>query len=217
MTLKEYNGRKKTLNKHINDAKSNFKSTKPSVVRKAKENIIKFQRLLNNLEEDFLTQKTIDQDYLSKFYANRIADMFGVNKIFFTEAELELRYKNKKKDASSRGLEFSLSYETFCIVMTQPSCFYTGLKYRVANEISLERVDSDKGYVEGNVVSCLGYINSSKSDLSVKEMEVLLQRVDSGKRLLFTTGLDVNTLRSVCNSTRDYLNKKDMFSFNPCI
>lgn len=79
--------------------------------------------------------------------------------------------KNYKKNAKNRGVEFSLSNDCFRKI-TSSNCYYcnalpnnriqkhknTG--YYIYNGI--DRVDSNKGYVEGNVVSCCSNCNYLK-------------------------------------------------------
>lgn len=149
---------------------------------------------------------------------NSIAEMFGFNRILFTEKTLKERYNYKKINARKRNIKFDLSFENFVIVMSQPTCFYTGIPYKSAKEISLERVDNSKGYVEDNVVSCNGYINMLKGDLSLEEIGVLLKRKKI-KHLAanFTTPLTEQQLRDIYSNTQMFLKRRPLDSFNPTI
>lgn len=149
---------------------------------------------------------------------NSIAEMFGFNRILFTEKTLKERYNYKKINARKRNIKFDLSFESFAIVMSQPTCFYTGIPYQSAKEISLERVDNSKGYIEDNVVSCNGYINMLKGDFSLEEIGVLLKRKKIQHLATnFTTPLTEQQLRDIYSNTQMFLKRRPLDSFNPTI
>lgn len=83
------------------------------------------------------------------------------------------------QSAQDRNLEFNLSFETVKRLITYPLCYYTGKPFE--NEgiysRSFDRVDSAKGYVEGNVVACTIDINQKKSNLSESEIFCLYDKL----------------------------------------
>jgi len=92
-----------------------------------------------------------------------------------TLTDLEVAKKMIKiyQSAADRNLDFDLSFNTVKKLLLEPSCYYTGKKFE-ENGIfarSFDRVDSDLGYVEGNVVACTVDINSKKSNLTFEEIE----------------------------------------------
>jgi len=63
-------------------------------------------------------------------------------------------------------------------------CAYSGLKMthvrgegRVQTNISIDRIDSSKGYEPGNVVLCCFAVNLMKQSLSVGEFHALVRRI----------------------------------------
>jgi hypothetical protein len=84
-----------------------------------------------------------------------------------------------KQSAASRNLDFSLSFRTVKFLLTQKKCYYTGVVFEETgpNVRSIDRVDSSKGYLDGNVVACTVDINAKKSNLSVNEIEQLLKGI----------------------------------------
>jgi hypothetical protein len=79
-----------------------------------------------------------------------------------------------KDGAKARGLEWTLSEETFFSLLTQ-DCTYCGTA--PAQEVKgflyngVDRQDNTRGYAEGNCVSCCGLCNFWKRDLSVENFK----------------------------------------------
>jgi hypothetical protein len=94
-----------------------------------------------------------------------------------TLTDLEVAKKMIKifQSAADRKLEFDLSFNTVKKLLLEPKCYYTGKKFEENGVYarSFDRVDSDLGYVEGNVVACTVDINSKKSNLTFEEIETL--------------------------------------------
>ena len=83
------------------------------------------------------------------------------------------------QSAQDRNLEFNLSFETVKRLITYPACYYTGKIFENDGiySRSFDRVDSAKGYVEGNVVACTIDINQKKSNLSESEIFCLYDKL----------------------------------------
>jgi len=96
------------------------------------------------------------------------------------DIEIAKKMINLHQSAVSRGLEFDLSFETVKHLMTRTNCYYTGVKFEDEGKLafSVDRVDSKKGYVEGNVVSCTVDINSKKSNLSYEEIKMIFEKIN---------------------------------------
>ena len=94
-----------------------------------------------------------------------------------TLSDLEVAKKMIKifQSAVDRKLEFDLSFTTVKKLLQEPKCYYTGKKFEENGVYarSFDRVDSDLGYIEGNVVACTVDINSKKSNLTFEEIETL--------------------------------------------
>ena len=83
------------------------------------------------------------------------------------------------QSAEDRSLEFDLSFETVKQLLLDPNCYYTERLFEESGPFarSFDRIDSNKGYVEGNVVACTIDINSKKSNLSFEEIELLYNKL----------------------------------------
>lgn len=96
------------------------------------------------------------------------------------DIEVAKKMINLQQSATSRNIEFDLTFETVKHLMTRTNCYYTGVKFEDEGKISfsVDRVDSQKGYVEGNVVACTVDINSKKSNLTHEEIRMLNDKIN---------------------------------------
>ena len=91
-------------------------------------------------------------------------------------SDLEVAKKMIKisQSAQDRKLEFNLKFETVKRLMSYTTCYYTGRAFDEKEAgvyaRSFDRVDSSKGYIEGNVVACTIDINQNKANLSIEEI-----------------------------------------------
>lgn len=86
------------------------------------------------------------------------------------------------QSAVDRKLEFNLSFATVKKLLSYKTCYYTNREFVEDRENSpfarsFDRIDSNKGYVEGNVVACTVDINGKKSNLSLEEIETLYNKL----------------------------------------
>ena len=104
-----------------------------------------------------------------------------VNKKIVEPSDVEVAKKllNIYQSAMDRKLEFNLSFESVKTLLKFQTCYYTGRKFDNDGPYarSIDRIDSNKGYIEGNVVSCTVDINGKKSNLSDDEIELLYNKI----------------------------------------
>jgi len=95
------------------------------------------------------------------------------------DVEVAKKLLNIYQSAMDRKLEFNLSFESVKTLLKFPTCYYTGRKFEIEGPYSrsIDRIDSSKGYIEGNVVSCTVDINGKKSNLSDEEIELLYAKI----------------------------------------
>lgn len=96
-----------------------------------------------------------------------------------SDVEVAKKLLNIYQSAMDRKLEFNLSFESVKTLLKFPTCYYTGRKFETEGPYSrsIDRIDSAKGYIEGNVVSCTVDINGKKSNLSDEEIELLYTKI----------------------------------------
>jgi hypothetical protein len=99
--------------------------------------------------------------------------------------DLEVAKKMLKiyQSAADRKLEFNLSFESVKKLLSYQACYYTNRKFEDEGNYSrsFDRVDSAKGYIEGNVVACTVDINGKKSNLSFEEIECIYKKISPFK------------------------------------
>jgi hypothetical protein len=107
------------------------------------------------------------------------------------DIEVARKMINLQQSATSRNLEYNLTFETTKRLMSYTRCYYTNVEFNdTTNIFSIDRVDPKKGYIEGNVVACTVEINSKKSNLSIDEIHNLSIQIkkffhtDKPKRIL---------------------------------
>ena len=87
----------------------------------------------------------------------------------FKRALKDAKYRAKKK-----GIEFNLDFDYLRDLFKEQNakCFYSGMNFDPNSKrktMSLDRVDSNQGYVRGNVVWCLADINVLKFTRTYEE------------------------------------------------
>lgn len=98
-----------------------------------------------------------------------------------TDLEVAKKLIKISQSAADRKLEFNLTFETVKRLMTYKNCFYTNKPFsnesENPNNRSFDRMDSSKGYIEGNVVACTIDINQKKSNMSLEEITCLYNKL----------------------------------------
>ena len=96
-----------------------------------------------------------------------------------TDLEVAKKMLKIYQSAQDRKLEFDLSFESVKTLLSYQTCYYTNRKFDEDGQFSrsFDRVDSAKGYIEGNVVACTVDINGKKSNLSMEEIECIYNKL----------------------------------------
>ena len=101
-----------------------------------------------------------------------------------TDLEVAKKLINIHQSAMDRKIEFNLSFEYVKKMLEYKTCYYTNVTFTDdgPNARSFDRIDSDKGYVEGNVVACTVDINGKKSNLTFDEIACLYNKLSKIKK-----------------------------------
>jgi hypothetical protein len=106
-------------------------------------------------------------------------------------------FSHLKRSAKSRGFEFSLSFKTF-IKLSESPCTYCGaLPYhkQYVNKNGdiwvhggIDRIDSKRGYVNGNCAPCCEICNIMKAKLTQKGFYDHVEKIMNHQRAPATIG-----------------------------
>jgi len=108
----------------------------------------------------------------------------NLKRIFYTRVQTIKRKVNYEIDKDFRDYLIDLWHQQ------NGKCHYTGVSMvfkgytkNVKNVMTLDRIDSNLGYVKGNVVLCCSIINKIKQNLSIKELLewIELIRINTGR------------------------------------
>lgn len=95
-------------------------------------------------------------------------------------------FRQAKKSIKSRGREFDLSLQYLKTLWNKQMgvCSYTNIPMELSsykkhklNSASLDRIDSSKGYIEGNVEFVCLFINLGKNGFEKTEVQEFLKRI----------------------------------------
>lgn len=99
-----------------------------------------------------------------------------------------LKLLSIKQGAAKRGLEYKLD-DSYATSLINSNCYYCGclpcsetkdLTYDESTLFNgIDRIDSSKGYVIGNVVPCCKWCNQAKSTMSQADFYIWVQRINS--------------------------------------
>lgn len=113
-----------------------------------------------------------------------------------SDVEVAKKLINIYQSAQDRKLQFNLSFEYVKRLLEYKTCYYTNKPFTEdgPNARSFDRVDSDKGYIEGNVVACTVDINGKKSNLSFEDISCIYLKLAKKKGKIENSNDDFFTL-----------------------
>ena len=86
------------------------------------------------------------------------------------------RFVAARQAAKVRKMVFELTFDQYSRIMADNRCTYCGCPVSIIGH-GLDRIDSAKGYILGNVTPCCGVCNFAKSDLTQPEFAGLISRI----------------------------------------
>lgn len=108
----------------------------------------------------------------------------------------DIKYRHKKKNFNEN--EF-ISFEFF-LIMINKNCFYCNKKNNKKIIFGLDRINSNIGYINSNVVTCCKKCNYAKNKLSISKFYILV-------KFMF----EKNNKTFVINKENIYKNDESMF------
>jgi len=148
------------------------KTSAPQLKRCTKCNIIKKQEEFykNKYSVDTLHRWCKECDNLRlEIYRNTLQGRTRIHSSRKTNG----KYSASKAKAKSNGIEWSLSKDDYTILLSMP-CTYCRNKIKQDFGYGITRLDNDKGFEPGNVITCCKTCNKIKaSGLSYQEMTLI--------------------------------------------
>jgi hypothetical protein len=96
-----------------------------------------------------------------------------LEKLTNIDGKISYIYKKSRRRSIEKNYDFDLTVKYLKDLYAKQNglCYLSGLRLEVSgtNAISLDRLDSSKGYIQGNVLFCCLSINKIKSDLSIDD------------------------------------------------
>ncbi len=129
--------------------------------------------------------KPCRKEYIEKF---KTTDSFINSKIKGRKKNrITMIFNSSKGNALKRNLEHSISrlyieqlykkQKGLCYYSNQPMYIDLTNQENNENSISLDRIDSNKGYIENNVVLCRWVVNRIKNDLSADKFFNIIKEI----------------------------------------
>jgi hypothetical protein len=86
-----------------------------------------------------------------------------------------------KSSADSRGIEFNLSLRKVKKLLSTKKCYISGVELNKVqkddNQLTFDRLDNSKGYIDDNVVACSLRMNRLKGELTIEDITMLYKSV----------------------------------------
>jgi hypothetical protein len=100
----------------------------------------------------------------------------------------KVRWLSAKARAAKKGIEFTITEQDITVLWEQQKgiCYYSGVPMldtmsktghsgsSDTYSVSIERIDSTKGYIPGNVALCCSIVNTMKNNLSLGEFKTII-------------------------------------------
>ena len=101
---------------------------------------------------------------------------------------LNVIFWSSKQNAKKRNLEHSIDLEYIkeLFKIQEGLCYYTGKEMFIdtrekennEDSVSLDRFDSSKGYIKGNIVLCRWVVNRMKNDINFKDFLQIVSEIN---------------------------------------
>jgi len=122
------------------------------------------EKLTKGIKEDLVQRCEACYSTMRKVEDNRKRDRnYSLERLLNPERH----FREYVVSAAKRNIEFNISVEEFTEVVTKP-CYYCK-KYDETEVLGIDRIDSFKGYVKGNILPACEICNTMKKQLTMKE------------------------------------------------
>lgn len=130
-------------------------------------------------------------NYTKEFKLNRIRKAIDANRLPYGECAFNKLYRDYQTHSKNRKLIFNIDKDTFRKIVTN-KCKYCGIEPSTRKDYGnkqvingafyyngIDRIDSNLGYINGNVIPCCKVCNYAKRNMSVFEFTQWLKRINN--------------------------------------
>jgi hypothetical protein len=98
-----------------------------------------------------------------------------------TDIEVAKKMISIKHSADTRGIIFDMSLKRVRQLLNMNKCFITGADLNRVNgddnQLTFDRLDNTKGYIDSNVVACSLRMNRAKDSLTIDDITMLYMAI----------------------------------------
>lgn len=130
--------------------------------------------LLDDIKDEFVIPSTKSSllrrgksmDVINHSDTHPSSDIVKSSSVPF-DTYLALKYISKQQNAIQRGLEFTLTLSDMKRLIKTKRCHFSGVSLELEGDLklTLDRIDSNKGYTASNTVACTKVVNDIKNEL----------------------------------------------------
>jgi len=124
-------------------------------------------------------QPKVKKQKSKPFPSKELVKPIEVKEEILSDVEVARKMVNIHSSATSRNLEFNLTFDYVKKLLEYDKCYYTNVPFTEEglSARSFDRLDNDKGYILGNVVACTVDINGKKNNLTIDEIICLYKKL----------------------------------------
>ena len=104
-------------------------------------------------------------------------NMAAVNMI--DDINIAKRLISLYNSAHSRNIDFDLSFNTVKKILNSKKCYFTGVALNTItadkNQLTFDRIDNERGYINNNVVACSKEFNEKKANLTISDIRLMVK------------------------------------------
>lgn len=110
------------------------------------------------------------------------------SRLWQTNNIFQQRFLAARSRARAKGIDFNITKDYIVELYEKQGgkCFYSGIplskRLNDRHVLSIDRVDSDKGYVADNVVISCAIVNSMKNDMTKDEFTSIIESIYQNQR-----------------------------------
>ena len=106
----------------------------------------------------------------------------------YRQSYAERLYKNSKHNSKNYDFEYNITPEYIQEILEKQNykCAYSGITFSSDRKDkytypTIDRIDSNKGYVKGNICICTQFVNTMKNNATVDQFKDIITKIYNNK------------------------------------